>query len=153
MKVCEIKALIIVEDLVEDSEIEELCKYLEEDATNSFRISNFEIRYSLARTIDYPDIPLNDKEDSYDEIYDKWADKSREVIEKIKLEIEEKRIPSVNDTGGILTERHIIKILETTIGKLLKEDEEVTIDVGEDRFSVKKESDDLTINYCDPDNL
>ncbi|OQC43627.1 MAG: hypothetical protein BWX59_02364 [Bacteroidetes bacterium ADurb.Bin028] len=85
MKVYQILTTIIVEDEVDDSKIGELCREnIETAVMEDFYISNCITRYELKETIDYPDTPPSKKDG---EKYDKWMDKSQEVIERIEIEM------------------------------------------------------------------
>ena len=86
MKVYRILTTVIVEDKVDDSRIGELCENLETIFIENFGISNFITFYELDKTIDYPDTPPGD-EDPGGEKYDKWMDKSQEIIESVIIEI------------------------------------------------------------------
>jgi len=87
MKVYQILATLIVEDEVDDSRIGELCREnIETAVMEDFYISNCITHYELKETIDYPDTPHFEKDED-EEKYDKWIDKSQEVIERIENEI------------------------------------------------------------------
>ena len=87
MKVYQILATLIVEDEVDDSRIGELCREnIQTAVIEEFYISNCITNYELKETIDYADIPPSEK-DPDGEKYDKWMDKSQEVIERIMVEM------------------------------------------------------------------
>jgi len=86
MKVYNILTTIVVEDKVDESEIQNLQEDIQTTVLEDFYISNCVVHYELKETIDYPDTPSREN-DPEGEAYDKWIEKSQEVIDRILTEM------------------------------------------------------------------
>jgi len=86
MKVYNILTTIVVEDRVDESEIQNLRSDIQTAVIENFYISNCINHYELKETIDYPDTPPREN-DPEGEAYDKWIEKSQEVIDRILIEM------------------------------------------------------------------
>jgi len=87
MKVYQILATLIVNDNIDDSRISELYREnIQTAVMKDFYISNCITHFDLKETVDYPDPPINEN-DPDGEFYDKWIQKSQEVIERIEMEM------------------------------------------------------------------
>jgi hypothetical protein len=87
MKVYQILTILVVEDEIENKEIGEICKAIEEDVIcDNFYISNCINVFELKETIKYPDPPASE-DDSTGEDFNKWIEKSQEIIDQFNMEL------------------------------------------------------------------
>jgi hypothetical protein len=87
MKVYQILATIVVEDIIEEQRIRDICREnIETSVNEDFRIANCATHYTLKETINYPDTPLGEG-DPTGKHYDRWLGKSQEVIDRYLIEM------------------------------------------------------------------
>jgi len=87
MKVYQILTTLVVEDKIEDKEIGEICKAIEEDViSDNFYISNCMNLFELKETIKYPDTPVLE-DDATEGAFNNWMKKSQEIIDQIEIEV------------------------------------------------------------------
>ena len=87
MKVYQISAIIIVEDDIDDSRIQDICnENIQTAVMEDFYISNCITHYELKEVVDYPDTPPSEK-DIDGEQFNNWIKRSQEVIDQIEMNL------------------------------------------------------------------